>query len=480
MRAVALLIVAVVGPRFAAAQPPKDADKPVAYADKLIHEPTPVPDRVILTWSGDPATTQSVTWRTSTSVTEALAQIAVATDGPEFDPISGKDAKVGDMVTTVAAATTELKSDLSTANYHSVTFTGLKPKTKYVYRVGDKAKANFSEWFQFRTASDKPEPVEFVYFGDAQNDIKRHWSRVVRGAYSDMPKATFFLHAGDLINRGNADGEWGDWHKAAGWINGSIPSVATPGNHEYGGGLSKHWKPTFTLPENGPKGLEETCFYTDVQGVRVISLNSNEKQEEQAGWLEKVLKENPNKWTVVTFHHPMYATAASRQKGEENKSVRKFWRPILDKFPPDIVLQGHDHSYGRSGLMKADNVLDGAQAVNEKGTVYCVSVSGPKMYPLGKQPWMVNSAEKKQLYQLIRIDGDKLSYASYTANGTLHDEFELRKRKDKTNELVERAALDKERATEKEKKDAGDPLYALGGVGAITGLLAGLRLLRRG
>lgn len=493
-----------------------DTNRPRPYAAKLQYAPTPVPDRVILTWSDDPATTQSVTWRTDTSVKEAIAQISETADGPSFDPISSRDPKPGDGTRTVTAVTASLRTDLSVAHYHSVTFNGLKPKTRYVYRVGDAAKLNWSEWFQFQTASDKPDPIEFIYFGDAQNDLKRHWSRVIRGAYSDMPKATFLLHAGDLINRANSDGDWGEWHAAAGWINGMVPSIATPGNHEYGrrlltddemkaeavlgatgvaasdpakplpvkGTLTAHWQSTFTLPRNGPTGLEESCYYLDVQGVRVISLNSNERHEEQVEWLETVLKDNPNKWTVVTFHHPMYATAASRQKEEQGKAVRKFWRPVLDKYPPDLVLQGHDHSYGRSGLMREDNILDGVQAVNQKGTVYCVSVSGPKMYALGEQPWMVASADKKQLYQLVRIVGDKLHYAAYTAAGKLYDEFELRKRKDRTNLLVERETLEKERergiGPQRGALD-GDPqpVYAAAGVGLLAVAAVILRRLVR-
>lgn len=527
MRPTPLLAVAVslaaALPLAAQNVPAEPADAPKPYADKLIHAPTPVPDRVILTWSGDPATTMSVTWRTDPSVTAAVAQVAKATDGPEFDPISAKDPKPGDKVTTVAAATSPLKTDLGTAHYHTATFTGLTPKTKYVYRVGDPARRNWSEWHQFETADDKPAPVGFVYFGDAQNDVKRHWSRVVRGAYSDMPKATFLLHAGDLINVANRDGEWGEWHAAAGWINGCVPSVPTPGNHEYGrrlltddekkaeavlgatGGaaadpkkpvpakstLTAHWRAQFALPENGPPGFEETCYYTDVQGVRVVSLNSNERHAEQVDWLRGVLRDNPHRWTVVTFHHPVYATAATRQKEEEGKAVRKFWRPVLDEFPPDLVLQGHDHSYGRSGLMRADNVLDGTQAVSQKGTVYCVSVSGPKMYELGQQPWMASSGEKKQLYQLVRIDGDRLHYASYTAAGTLYDEFELRKQADKTNRLVERAALDQERqradaaGVAGPERGGGGPdgrtvLLAVGGMGALAvGALGVRRLIRK-
>ena len=40
-----------------------DAPAPAPYPDKAAHAPRPLPDRVVLTWRGDPATTQAVTWR---------------------------------------------------------------------------------------------------------------------------------------------------------------------------------------------------------------------------------------------------------------------------------------------------------------------------------------------------------------------------------------------------------------------------------
>jgi len=447
------------------------------------YRPTHIPDRVILTWNADPATTQAVTWRTDTTVTAAVGQIALSEGGPAHDPLNSKSRPVAEKTTTVAGKTEFLQSDLFEANYHSVSFTGLKPGTKYVYRVGDGN--TWSEWFEFRTASDKPEPLSFIYFGDAQNEVKSHWSRVIRGAYSDMPKANFIIHAGDLINRANADGEWGEWHQAAGWINGMIPSVPTPGNHEYGvppgtlaktdaaepkdakkaapkSRLSVNWRPQFTLPENGPAGLEESVYFIDIQGVRIISLNSNEKQEEQVPWLQQTLANNPNKWTVVTFHHPIYSTA----KGRDNKKLRELWRPVFDKHTPDLVLQGHDHTYGRSGVMREDNLLTGARAEDENGTVYVVSVSGPKMYKLEKADWMQSSVADTQLYQLIKIDGDTLHYEARTANGTLYDSFDLKKKGKK-----ETAA-----------PPSGWGLYmwvAIGVVGVVLTLLIGRRLLRK-
>ncbi|MEM6267113.1 MAG: metallophosphatase, partial [Pseudomonadota bacterium] len=43
------------------------------------------PDRIIATLPDDPATSFAVTWRTSASVSETIAQIALATDDTRFD-----------------------------------------------------------------------------------------------------------------------------------------------------------------------------------------------------------------------------------------------------------------------------------------------------------------------------------------------------------------------------------------------------------
>lgn len=397
------------------------SQKDAAIAPADLHRPTAQPDRIILTWAGDPATSQAVTWRTSTSVEKAVAQIAEAEDGPLFKT----------KAKTVAAKSEPFQSSLGMAKYHSVRFENLKPATKYVYRVGDGF--NYSEWSQFSTVSDKVAPLEFIYVGDAQNDLFEMWSRVIRASFADAPKARFIVHAGDLINNPERDDQWGEWFRAAGWINQNVPSIPTPGNHEYGAppngvrGLNRHWRPQFTLPENGVKGAEETNYYLDIQGVRMVSLNSNALQKEQVEWLDKLLANNPNPWTVITFHHPIFSTA----KGRDNKDLREIWKPVFDKHRVDLVLTGHDHSYGRSNLVTGLTKKEG-------GTVYVVSVSGPKMYNVTPAEWMRRKAEDTQLYQVIRIDGGKLTYEARTARGDLYDAFELQKQKGKANKLTEK------------------------------------------
>lgn len=387
------------------------------------HRPTPLPDRLILNWTADPSTGFSITWRTDTTVASARAEIIGSEDGPDFV----KKARRAE------AATQRYETDLGPAHSHSVTFQNLKPATEYLYRVGDGR--NWSEWNQTRTAGAGAEPLTFLYVGDAQTNIYSMWSRVIRQAYAMAPEALFIVHAGDLINRSDRDQDWGEWHHAAGWINRLVPSFPVPGNHEYGnapGGqrrISVNWRPQFTLPANGPAGLEETCYYMDVQGLRMVGLNSNEKQEEQAAWLDTLLSSNPMRWTVLVFHHPIYSTA----RGRDNKRLRELWQPVFDKHAVDLVLQGHDHTYGRTNLMTGVSGRAG-----RAGTVYVVSVSGPKMYDLtGGGPFR-RVAEDTQLFQIIRIQGDTLRLESRTARGLLYDAFELRKRAGGPNELVDR------------------------------------------
>ncbi|MGL6096107.1 MAG: metallophosphoesterase [Fimbriiglobus sp.] len=489
----ALAVAAVPAPGMAQ-NLPADA-RPTPFPAALAHKPTPLPDRVVLTWPADPATCHAVTWRTDATVETAVAQLAVAEDGPQFAQPGPASLTGGrPKVRTVPAVTNPLTTDLGDARNHMARFDGLAPNTPYVYRVGDGV--NWSEWFQFRTPHAGPAPLRFLYFGDAQNDIKEHWSRVARGAFSDMPKAHFLLHAGDLVNRADSDAEWGEWFAAAGWIHGTVPCVPTPGNHEYSGppksllgattgkpaaksGLTPHWRAQFALPEHGPPGLEETTFYFDIHGVRVVSLNSNERLEEQVPWLDRVLGANPHRWAVVAFHHPVYSTA----KGRDNKKLRELWRPVLDRHGVDLVLQGHDHTYGRSGLMAEDNLLTGTSThdARNKGTVYVVSVSGPKMYSLDSEPWMAASAAGKQLYQLVTIDGDVLHYEARTATGDVYDAFELRKRPDGRNDLVERSQLTAappvERSAESERL-IGAVLVTVGLAGGYGLLRAARRLIR--
>ena len=524
--------------------------------------PSPYPDRVVLTWAQDPATSLSVSWRTDTTVRAAQAQIARARPEPSFY----KEARTVPAATQTVPSRREA-SEFVGAHYHSTTFDGLEPGTLYAYRVGDGVR--WSEWFQARTASDRPEPFSFIYFGDAQNGIRSHWSRAIRAAFATAPEAAFLLHAGDLVDRAHHNGEWGQWNAAGGWIQSMRPNVPVPGNHEYAatgesrmveqtlslsvtrpeagrlegritlpGGdavpfaatrsssapaedgarsspeddwtgrwryeiagsayqgtlrlhrnkgslsgvlvgddgaerplrdvavngnamtasfsierpesgqeeLSLHWRPQFALPENGPEGMEETAYYLDHQGMRIIALNSNlrdpEQLRRQTEWLEAVLEDTDARWVVATFHHPLFSSA----EGRSNDDLRAAWQPLFDEHQVDLVMQGHDHTYARG---QVQNLSQGVNArAPGSGTVYVNSVSGAKMYDVKGERWdrfddieMQRAAENTQLFQVVRVQTDTLKYRSYTVTGEVYDAFDLVKRPGSApNRLLERPA----------------------------------------
>ncbi|MCA9059488.1 MAG: metallophosphoesterase family protein [Planctomycetaceae bacterium] len=404
-----------------------DESKKAALPDRIRWAASPHPDRVCLCVTADPSTSMAVSWRTDDSVTEAVAQVAVTDHGPSFV-----------MTATTVPATSQLfTSNLGQSLRHEVLFTALKPATKYAYRVGDGA--NWSEWNHFTTAASSPEPFQVLYVGDAQNDIEALWSRVIREAYAAAPRAAFFIHAGDLVNTGGHDGHWGEWFAAGGFVQRMLPNMPAVGNHEYIKEteaedspriLTPQWEASFFLPENGLPELSESNYWFDYQGVRFVALNSNTKTTEQAAWLRQLLSRNPQRWTVVTFHHPLFST----RKGRDNKALREAWLPGFDECGVDLVLQGHDHTYARTGLVGVADTVDGADVSavghrvhTKRGAVFVVSVSGPKMYPLEPVTLNNRTAEDTQLFQVIEFSPTEIRDRAHTATGQLYGAFELTK-----------------------------------------------------
>ncbi|NQZ90046.1 MAG: metallophosphoesterase family protein [Colwellia sp.] len=405
------------------------------YEDEWM-QPGIHPDRIMLNLGADPTTTASVTWRTTIEVKTAYAEIAIATAAPKF----WRTAQRFTAKTTLLDGRLVEKAGIM-SNHHSVTFNDLEPNTLYGYRVGDGE--HWSEWIQFKTASETHDKFSFIYIGDAQNNIFELWSRAIRQGFQKAPDARFIVYAGDLVSPANSEERWTEWFKAGGFIHSMIPGFPSPGNHDYEEyevegtdeeklELSIQWRHQFTLPENGPKGideLKETSYYMDFQGVRMISLDTNVHLEEQAKWLREILANNPNKWTIVTYHHPFYPIS----RGRKDKKRRHIFKPIFDEFKVDLALQGHDHAYAR-----------GRTIDKTTGTMYVVSIGGGKMYSLSPDGWKKWGAkqdrdgENTQLVQVLTVDGDTLQYKSYTATGELYDAFDLVKNEKGPNTLVDR------------------------------------------
>ena len=376
-----------------------------------------VPDRIVASPAVDPSRGFAVAWRTDGSVQAPLLEIALAGDSPAIEGVR-----------QVRATTRELQTENGRSHHHRAEIDGLQPDTLYVYRV--QGNGSWSAWNQLRTLAAADQPLTLLYFGDTQNKNVSHVSRVVRAAQKAAPDARLSLFAGDLVSGGDNmdDSEWGEWFAATAWLAQETLVAPAIGNHEYFEEfedtpqerrvLGRHWPVTFALPANGADAAASSSYWFDAQGVRVVVVDGTSALDlgtasAQAKWLDSVLAGHRQPWTVVLLHQPFYSPRA----GRENAALRDVLLPVVRRHKVDLVLQGHDHTYGRRG--------EGQAATPQ----YVVTVAGPKQYRLSDEArsTMNPVGEDTQLFQVLRVDPQHLRYEARTVTGRLYDAFELRR-----------------------------------------------------
>lgn len=375
------------------------------------------PDHVVLTWSDDPRTTQTVQWRTNTSVGTGAVSYVEKAHYATVNPAPFKTASA----VTKALETPDVVNDPA-VHWHTATLTGLEPGTTYVYAVGDGSDGGWSELREFTTAPAGAVPFSFVYMGDAQNGLER-WGSLIQNAYRHRPDAAFYVMAGDLVNRGNHRNEWDTLFQMAKGVYDRRPVVPALGNHEYQHGQEPElYLEHFTLPVNGPDSLAaEKAYAIRYSNALFVVLDSNLPAREQTEWLEEQLAGTDATWKFVVYHHPAYSSSPSRN----NPEIRKLWGALFDKYHVDLALQGHDHAYLRTYPMKDEKRAESPA----DGTIYIVSVSGTKYYDQGEFDYTEFGMKRVSTYQAldIQIHGDRLVYRSYDIDGHLRDEFVIEK-----------------------------------------------------
>ncbi|WP_329306180.1 metallophosphoesterase [Streptomyces sp. NBC_01260] len=188
------------------------------------------------------------------------------------------------------------------------------------------------------------------------------------------------------------------------------PWAATIGNHDVGG---KAYEQHFSTPNTDNSGAlyangnpaSDTSggnYWYIYKDVLFIDLNSNSYATSQGGggdaahtaYVTDVINEHGSeaKWKVLVYHHSIYSPA-SHAKDKDNKARRVDFPTTFSKLGVDMVLQGHDHSYSRSYLIKNGEKADpgeqpGAADVypGPGGVLYVTanSASGSKYYDITK------------------------------------------------------------------------------------------------
>ncbi len=381
---------------------------------KTRHPSGPGPDQVVVSFGEDPARDLSFTWRTDPSVGASAVRLAPGSAaGPDrVDPSAARVIR-GDAHPVESVG---LLND-PTILRHRVSATGLDPDTRYAYAVGDGSPGGWSAWRSVRTAPSTPRDFGFLYLGDAQCGLER-WGELLHAAHRRRPDAGFLLIAGDLVDRGNERSNWDHFFLRAAGVFDAVPLMPAVGNHEYLDRGPEIYRGTFDLPRNGPAGIDPNLVYSfEYSDAFVAVLDSNlgihdpRLARVQADWLDAALARTRATWKFVTFHHPVYASHASR----ENPQLASAWGPVFDKHHVDLVLTGHDHAYLRTYPMRDGRRVDST----DRGTVYVVSVSGEKFYEQDPRGYTARGLTNVATYQTIdiRVRERRLSYRSYDRDG---------------------------------------------------------------
>ena len=385
---------------------------------------TSQPEQIILTWTADPTTTQTITWLMPPDSSAAVQYLRAKDYSGNFD-----DARHLDVSGTAFSIS-------GTFYRYTVNIVGLSPDTEYIYRVG--SEGCWSEPAVFTTAIEDKD-FTFLYMGDIQAGYAS-WGSMLNSVYEIYPEIKFTLLGGDLTDSSHDEDEWGEFLDAATGVFSQIPVMPTLGNHD---GLM--YLKFFALPDNGPAGLKQEFYSFDYGDAHFVILNSgNNISETVKQWLRQDLEATDKKWKFAVFHHPAYPVVHDH-KGID-RSICENWIPILEQNRVDMVFVGHQHVYMRTHPIFQDEVQS-----DSYGIVYVMGNAGSKFYAAGDGfPYIANERTGNN-YQVIDLDGDVLTLTSKEANG----------------ELIEIYMIDKSIQTHPEKPQynvipKADPVYSIG------------------
>lgn len=384
-----------------------------------------VPEHIILTWSADPKTTQAITWQTSPTAVNGQVQYAEAVNERSFP---------GQAVTE-AAWVKPLATNVGDRAVHTGILSGLKPATRYIYRVG--GPDGWSQPHYFTTAPAGAQPFTFLVFGDSQSINYDVWGLNAHNAYQANRDAAFFTNVGDLVDVGQDYTQWRSWFKGVQGIADTIPAMPVTGNHESYTPERKFSMPVlFTaqlrLTLNGPQGLEGQVYSFDYGDAHFVMLDSQAAEqgqfvpdmlERQKAWLIKDLQDTRKKWKVAFIHRPLYNNKA----GHGDANIRKTFGPIFDQYHVDVVFTGHDHAYARTYPLVNGTVTDSPA----NGTVYIATGrSGTKTYRnlIAKDyhAFFYNPQDEPN-YLTVAVDSQTLTVKAFKQSGGLIDSWSVSK-----------------------------------------------------
>ena len=380
------------------------------------------------------------------------------------------------------------KSDDTPKTEHIITIDNLKPNAKYFYGVASgntNLQASADNFFMTNPPVGTEQKVTIWALGDmgmGTEGQKRVYQQYLN--YTNKTHTNLWLLMGDNAYAQGMDWEFQlrffEYYQTDRLMKQTV-LMPCPGNHDYSPTTNNYiiedplvaYFNIFSVPTKGESGgvaSGSKAYYSyDYANIHFISLDSYGREDvdrsmfsresKQMKWLERDLKANKQKWTIVYWHHPPY-TMASRNSDIEIdlKTIREGVVPLLDKYKVDMVLNGHSHVYERSQMMKGhyglaatfnqklnsaststglyNNSKDScpyvkdSKATDNEGIIYVVNGCGASnsgaVNALTHNA-MIYSDKTSAGSLLIEVEGNRLDAKFITEDGSIKDQFTVLK-----------------------------------------------------
>lgn len=361
---------------------------------------------------GSDETQRNLSWYSSTDVAQ------VVEFAPSSDVVGGTFPSSSVKVDATGGATTSGEFN------RFATISGLTANTVYSYRVG--TAGAWSATYSFRTQALSGD-FDFLFLGDPQIGSSGNipsdtagWQDTLNVATAAYPNAEMLFSSGDQVESAGNESHYTAFLTPDALR--SIPFVATNGNHDVG---SKAYEQHFNTPNvdrtagagsSSSSGGDYWFIYKD---VLFMNINSNSRDNaSHIAWMNRIVAEQGAnaKWKVLAFHHSIYSSGPHATDNDIVNDRRLALPTAISDLGIDLVLQGHDHSYARSYLIRNGEKADAAEQAGADtvtagpgGVLYVTanSASGSKYYSLQNKPefwWLsVQNQERVRNYTAVEV-----------------------------------------------------------------------------
>ena len=178
---------------------------------------------------------------------------------------------------------------------------------------------------------------------------------------------------------------------------------------------------TLTFPYFLDSKIEDNQVYTLCYGpIQFFLLDSNRELPylvTQRNWLKDQLEKSNAKWKIVVLHHPLYSI-----RSKNNNLIQRYmFDGLIQDNHVDLVLQGHEHAYGRMTVNITSQTSD-----HTSQTLYTISHCSPKKYRISAADRFEKVDTTGRCYQTISVRGDTLTVVAYKADShTLLDSVSI-------------------------------------------------------